>query len=221
MNTISRCPRCNEPVQLGQQVCNRCQLPLGTAQAVTPQVYVPPTSQGVQPNFGLPHCTNCGQTDGVRKVSAIYSEGASVTNTTGYAGNQRVSARSIGFTDLSRKLAPPTKPFDPTILLILTIVMAVFSLCGIGMALAMRDATAAGSGGSIIGCFPPCSIIFLLVFGGQYLYFRNQYKVKMPLWERAKPKWDQLYYCMRCDTAMIPNQPLVIPSDHVQSFLYS
>ena len=42
----------------------------------------------------------------------------------------------------------------------------------------------------------------------------------LPEWENAMRKWEQCYYCGRCDGVFIPQQSSLIPIAQMHEFLY-
>jgi hypothetical protein len=42
----------------------------------------------------------------------------------------------------------------------------------------------------------------------------------LPRWQRAKDRWDQLYYCMRDETIFIPSENKAINADDMEKYLY-
>lgn len=42
----------------------------------------------------------------------------------------------------------------------------------------------------------------------------------LPRWQRAKERWDQLYYCMRDETVFIPSENKAIKADDMEKYLY-
>lgn len=43
---------------------------------------------------------------------------------------------------------------------------------------------------------------------------------EMPRWQRAKERWDQLYYCMRDETVFIPAENKAVDLDDMGKYLY-
>jgi len=70
-------------------------------------------------------------------------------------------------------------------------------------------------------------LYYFLVIGGIVLavvfavYSARQQKVneEMPKWESAIRRWNQLYYCSRCDGVFIPEKTLLVPSEMTRGFL--
>jgi hypothetical protein len=42
----------------------------------------------------------------------------------------------------------------------------------------------------------------------------------LPRWQRARDRWDQLYYCMRDETVFIPTENKAIKVDDMEKYLY-
>jgi hypothetical protein len=43
---------------------------------------------------------------------------------------------------------------------------------------------------------------------------------EMPRWQRAKGRWEQLYYCMRDETVFIPAENKAVDLDDMGKYLY-
>jgi len=43
---------------------------------------------------------------------------------------------------------------------------------------------------------------------------------EMPRWQRAKERWDQLYYCMRDETVFIPAENKAVAAEDMVKYLY-
>ncbi|MBI5295893.1 MAG: hypothetical protein HY869_10480 [Chloroflexi bacterium] len=42
----------------------------------------------------------------------------------------------------------------------------------------------------------------------------------LPRWQRAKDRWDQLYFCMRDETVFIPSENKAVSVEHMEKYLY-
>lgn len=43
---------------------------------------------------------------------------------------------------------------------------------------------------------------------------------EMPRWQRAKERWEKLYYCMRDETVFIPTENKAVSADDMEKYLY-
>lgn len=43
---------------------------------------------------------------------------------------------------------------------------------------------------------------------------------ELPRWQRAKARWEQLFYCMRDETVFIPSEGLAVKTSDVQQYLF-
>lgn len=170
-------------------------------------------------------CTNCGQLDTVRKVSAIVAEGFSTGEsrgvTTGGAvfvsrgGTAGAISSSSNYTTTvtstvqAQRLVPPPQPrfTFPAVVLIIPLI--------IGGCLA---ASMGNMGNIVFGGAVLCAIGL-----GIFLNNRGQEKLKaeMPLWEKAMSRWNRLYYCARCDGIFDNQDPArrFVPTVYMQGFL--
>jgi hypothetical protein len=167
------------------------------------------------------YCLQCGQIDSVRKVSTVVSAGISTGAYSGYGDGIGYSTHGMIFIDevitvtgssqtqLSRLLTPPIEPrknYFGGILFIMIIsgFMGVFITC-IGLVNIFTSQFEFG--------------IFLMLFGllclGIAVWTSNSYtklnkseqirfKKELHAWEKAIQRWQQLYYCHRCDGLYVP-----------------
>src|SRR5688572_32123778 len=123
-------------------------------------------------------CPECGHFDMVRKVSAIAEDTAIASGEYG-----PVSLRS----DLARELAPPDKPKSfsaaPCIIIVPLLILILFTSFGM-------PGTTSPSFMILL-----LAIIGTLVFG--FLLSQRQAQDKVPNWQEALNKWNQLYCCTR------------------------
>ncbi len=43
---------------------------------------------------------------------------------------------------------------------------------------------------------------------------------EMPRWQRAKERWEQMYFCMRDETVFIPAENKVVKVEDMEKYLY-
>jgi hypothetical protein len=56
---------------------------------------------------------------------------------------------------------------------------------------------------------------------GNYKQKKTTYdRDDLPRWQRAKARWDQLYFCMRDETVFIPSENKAISADNMEKYLY-
>lgn len=172
-------------------------------------------------------CPNCDQVDRVQKVSAVVDAGTSKSSlagptvgasyTFGRAGGLTVGGTQTTLSGgqqsvLSQRLAPPGNPTfkgrwgSAGILLAFLGLMALMTL----------------------GTAPPAAVLFLIVAAmvfaakvGRIKTARTTFqKQEVPRWEKAMTKWQQLYYCHRCDGVFLPGEASIVPSNKMVDFLY-
>lgn len=71
---------------------------------------------------------------------------------------------------------------------------------------------------SVTLCFLPGVVILLVAFV-VYSIRKQRFDEQMSIWQKMFRKWDELYYCARCDGVFIPSKTLFIPSDVMLGFL--
>ncbi len=137
-------------------------------------------------------CPRCHRVDNVQKVSAIVNAGISSSTYTGYADG-------IGYT--------PNGP-----------------------AITDDYITIAGSNQTALSSLlaPPQRPTYNTISGtiSTPSGFRNANagriwaETQMPHWQRAITKWQQLFYCHRCDGVFLPGHFFFVPSGQMLDFLY-
>jgi hypothetical protein len=227
------CPNCGaslRPVgEEDQAVCPCCRTKLLFERKAVP---APPE---VEPLV----CPLCGNTDGIQKVSTVYVSEIS----RGYPGGLW-GARQ---TALSRLLSPPTRPrsIDPGGLSIFKLGvmlcgLAVYSgicffggsalrvppseLTRIGMSLGVTAAAIYLTliAGATIMVVVPLVVGAVLIYRGQKRIrgWEERLSFERGMWERARRRWERMYYCARDDGAFIPGETPVIPITELRTFLY-
>lgn len=51
-------------------------------------------------------------------------------------------------------------------------------------------------------------------------YIERRYRERHDQWEKAKSKWDRLYYCAQCAGVFLPGQRRLVPVEQMESFLF-
>lgn len=67
-------------------------------------------------------------------------------------------------------------------------------------------------------------LVGVAVLVGGIVTHSNQKKeadARMPQWNEAMRRWDQLYYCARCDGVFIPDETPLIPKGGMSEFLFA
>lgn len=167
------------------------------------------------------NCPQCGQFDKVQKVSALYTSGVSTVEYETWKPPPPKSdlwpilekRKGVGQTRLSARLAPPEKPGPK----------GVWSwVLGIEVLLAML---ACASLSILFGeAFALFVLVGVAVLVGGIVVHSNQQKeadARMPQWNEAMRRWDQLYYCARCDGIFIPDETPLIPTGRMSEFLFA
>jgi hypothetical protein len=193
-------------------------------------------------------CLVCGNS-AVQKVTAICQAGSWASNSqgvsfgvghvgplTGGADFGMVStttSQSAGASHLARTLAPPLRPVcrspgGTAGLVILICVAAFFGLFGVVGLAALANSGPSDSGG--LGCAVFMLIVALASAGGAvaiHLDMQRQrtramveYRHKLPLWEAGMRRWNQLFYCSRCDNVYNPQTGQSAPAHAMPSILW-
>jgi hypothetical protein len=178
-------------------------------------------------------CPHCGQLDAVRKVSSIVKGGVSTTdysmpvagrigdNT--FYGVQNRTATSV--TELAKKLYPPEKPtlsgcaaINPLILLIVGVIIGAIVFCVV----LPDQAWSSGNSGLFPGFLIEGIVAGILIALWYRFYSKGlkELEPKVTNWNQAISKWNQLFYCARCDGVYILGQNEFIPIEQMTSFLY-
>lgn len=189
-------------------------------------------------------CPHCHQIDQVAKVSAVFSGGAA-------AGAFAVSAPRGGYarvggvsqTVQSMRLAPPQKPvyknvwgvgyiiglFLLTVVLLFSLPNAIISVLDVVSQVVYYNEYNLAN--TIINLVISIGLATGLVIGIVLLLSNrrkasSRQKAVIPTqhaqWERAMAKWQQLYYCGRCDGVFIPGgMSGLIPVGSMMAYLYS
>jgi DNA-directed RNA polymerase subunit RPC12/RpoP len=227
------CPNCGailQPVEEADQAaCPCCRTKLLIERKAVP---APPEAEPLA-------CPLCGNADGIQKVSTIYVSEIS----RGYRGGLWGTRQ----TGLSRLLSPPTKPrsSDPRAqsifkLGVMLCGLAVYSgicffggpalrvppseLTLIGMSLGVTAAAIYSTliAGATIIVGVPLIVGAVLVYRGhkRIRAWEERLSFERGRWERARRRWERMYYCARDDGVFIPGDTPVIPILQLRSYLY-
>lgn len=159
-------------------------------------------------------CPDCRQVDSVQRVRSVVSggtssgsysgptHGAAYTPGSGWGGTVgHATLSGSSSTVLEQRLAPPTEPTDPRSYnrsligpaMLLLAVGGVISL----VLIAVSDAAA------YIG--------LAVTFGGLFVWemrkrssYKKHYESDHPRWQRMMQRWNDLFYCHRCDPVFDP-----------------
>jgi hypothetical protein len=175
-------------------------------------------------------CPHCGQTDAVRKVSAVVSEGTTWSEQMGVAPNllgsdlYLVGMHGTAMTRLAERLAPQVRRpggvgwrvFAAAVAVLLGSTMA----CGLSTFAVTPEFGRFACGNWVLGILLVAGIgtvVPLLSIRG----VRRQQAAYDAMMERARARWGALYYCARDDVAFDPAQSTVIPISALSAYLYS
>lgn len=194
-------------------------------------------------------CPECGQSDAIRKVSAIVAGGTSYTESTrvGMSINGDDTSFSSGLgsditqTSLASALASPRKPSAPfrnsfwaifpglriTCMVAILLLIVITTVCSFPFLLpTYRESPQL--------VFLPLFIFVVTAFllirwfvvsrrreRQQFRQAEASYPDQLAAWEHAYSRWEHLYYCHRDDGVFIPAQTRLIPVKQMQAFLYS
>ncbi|HVB60724.1 MAG TPA: hypothetical protein VNE61_05965 [Ktedonobacteraceae bacterium] len=189
-------------------------------------------------------CPSCHRVDSVQKVSAIVSSGTTYGTYSGFANgagytahgqimvNDYVMVSGSNQTELSRWLAPPQRPPSASLTemifspqgLVISIVLLLFGLSMgyfvVGMTLLDWQFLFSFSGFvmALIAVSP------VLAFLRAWYIARSRRiraEILLPQWQIAISRWQQLYYCHRCDGVFLSGQTFLVPKEQKMSLLYA
>jgi hypothetical protein len=172
-------------------------------------------------------CPQCGKDDQIRKVTSIVTEGSTTVNYTDSLGTLGGSGSAFHQTQLAKRLIPPSKPkltgcaaTSPVVIFMVGVVLSSILFCVLFPSLAW-------SSGSNI--WATCIFIALMLaviaainvpIGIYSVKKQKELKPQIAMWEKAISKWQQSYYCARCDGIFTPNQNKIVSPEEMTTFLY-
>ena len=176
-------------------------------------------------------CSRCQQADAVQKVSGVVQSGSSETQATvrdAFGHTRTVVGQSS--TSLATMLAPPKLRYAPpnskeqtkTILMVLLgvplLLICVVEFCALPFLGIDSDPN-----GSQPLTAVWMAVSFVTAAGAVALWVvalkhSNHIREKHGL--PAFAKWDQLYYCSRCNGVFVPGHARFIPTGQVRHYLY-
>jgi hypothetical protein len=180
-------------------------------------------------------CPQCQQVDQVQNVSAIVGGGN--------APGELPIVPGASFSLLAERLAPPEVPQMSGMLtpgeIVATIVMALLAFPAFAFALeAFRETRSlmvqAASDPLAtyfvtmwkIALFASVVVLVLCLVGfavttQRYYQRQAEQRASLEEWDRARARWEQLYYCFRCNGAFIPGDaPQLVPVQRVPAFVF-
>jgi hypothetical protein len=178
-------------------------------------------------------CPSYGRLDQVQKVSAVVSAGASESNYAGTALSRSFdsegrpltttsysSVQGASQTLLSQRLSPPPRPSALPAFGFWSLILVITAICGlfmslIGLALTRGSAEAAFW---VIVCL--AGIVLPIREAKRVTQAREEQAAReLPAWEAALHRWQQLYYCHRCDGVFVPGTGArLILAENVRDF---
>jgi hypothetical protein len=171
-------------------------------------------------------CPNCGKITGVAKVSALYHKAQAADGNIegmsqrqdGYRRYGRGAVIDRPKSEMAQKMSPPLKPTTT-----LNANSSFFGAAGgsvVAAALMSFALTFIFGGGSMTATLP---LLFLIFMVGSTVYVQRKrveaFK-KIPFWEKAMDRWDEMYYCANCDGLYIPWERKFVPAAQMQALAY-
>ncbi len=170
-----------------------------------------------------------------------YGSGVGYSSDGGVAIDEVVTFSGSSQTALSSLLSPPTQPTYSSswggvifaTIVILAVLVIILLLIPTYVLNLINPANAGYSlqdyGQSILALIglviiaPLC--VWALVAIYRYTKRKNalnyaQYMDQMPHWQSAMAKWEDLFYCHRCDGVFLPGQSFFVPTIDMMDFLY-
>jgi hypothetical protein len=180
-------------------------------------------------------CPQCQQVDQVHKISASFGGGSSSEELSIVPG--------APFSLLAQRLAPPELPQSSGMLtpgeVIATIIMACIAFPAFGLAFEafretrslMADAASGPLAAPLltwwkIVLFASVFVLVLCLVGfavtsQRYYQCQAAQRANEEEWSKARAKWEQLYYCGRCNGVFIPGgEPHLVGVYQVPEFVY-
>ena len=180
-------------------------------------------------------CPQCQQVDQVRKLSAVVGDDSSL--------GQLVEVPGSSYPALAQRLTPPEEPQFSGMLtpgeVLATIVMAFIAFPAFGLAFeAFRETRSLMAEAATdpfaapfvtmwkIDLFASVVVLVLCLVGfavTSQRYYQRQavQRASQEEWSRARAKWDQLYYCGRCNGAFVPGgDPHLVAVHQIPDFVY-
>ncbi len=171
-------------------------------------------------------CPNCGNITGIAKVSALYHkaqaddgniEGMSQRQD-GYRRFGRGAVIDRPKSEMAKKMSPPLRPITT-----MNANGSFFGAAGSSVVAAVLLSfvlTPIFGAGSMTATLP---LLFLIFMVGSTIYVQRKrveaFK-KIPLWEKAMDRWDEMYYCANCDGVYIPWERKFVPVAQMQTLAY-
>lgn len=175
-------------------------------------------------------CPSCHRVDSIQKVSAIVSSGTTYGTYSGFADgvgytahgqimvNDYIMVSGSNQTELCRWLTPPQQAAKPSSsLFVILVVLMIFSAYPAVIYLISGEVFWSAFW---IGTIIVAAIVFTLKQHARktrLIHIQSQF----PRWQRAISKWQQLYYCHRCDGVFLPWQKFLVPKEQMMSLLYT
>lgn len=244
------CPNCQYALTAFDKSCPRCAQMNKVQSASTVATALRPAPVQAQPNPYQPPqqelpqsdaCTSCGN-PAIQKVSGLHRGGVWSAEAVGVGvGYGRTSsgqsfstistshATSAGGTGLAYALAPPMKPhsFQPPAEILCLTGIAVASLAWIASywALAGNPASVIFESNLKIYIFVAAALSFVPVISAPYAITASRKQkaylaVLLRRWRKVIIRWDQLYYCSRCDRVCNPQTGQHVPTQAMSQALY-
>lgn len=170
-------------------------------------------------------CPNCYQMDGVQKATAIVNTGIvsstykGFANGIGYTPNgliltgNNISLSGTSQTALSSLLSPPISPRPYKNYLGLYIILVFVSVI---LPFVIQDTFFIALAIGVI----PALLILIYQERRDLPKKQSQHAAALNNWQRAITRWQQLYYCHRCDGVFFLGQPYLVPSARMMNYLY-
>ena len=180
-------------------------------------------------------CPQCQQVDQVQKISAVVGGGSSP--------GELPIVPAAPFSLLAHQFAPPEEPQSSGMLtsgeVVATIIMACIAFPAFGLAFEAfretRSLMADAASGPLaeplvavwkIALFASVVVLVMCLVGfavTSQRYYQRQaaQRASEEEWSKARAKWEQLYYCGRCNGVFIPGgEPHLVGVYQVPEFVY-
>lgn len=192
-------------------------------------------------------CSHCRRQDQVQKVasvvgantsdSLVHVSGSGPATTVGMIGGKTYVGQSLGGSSsttitrtqsqLAHQLSPPTEPIFQSAWGwgILWGLIAVFVVT-LGITILIEDLTGSrGTGSAILLFLWLLSFIAIAIYWVRSKMIENErrrvdFNKSHTRWAKAMNRWQELFYCYRCDGVFVPGNPEFFPIAQISNIVH-
>lgn len=171
-------------------------------------------------------CPNCLQIDAVRKVSALVRDGTIITTRKIISEDRTATERTTSKSNLAELLSPPLPPREPLFASIRGYLLVFLAMASVTSIIFVVKNLFSSNKQSLFDLLILTSLellIILLVFYYTKSFrskLKNQLEIRMEDYRQVLQKWNNLYYCARCDILYLKNHTEAVFPDDMKELLY-